>query len=320
MLVHLPVSLVIPVFNESKSIVSLLQTINNQTLPPEEIILVDGGSIDNTVELIKEQTGHDNRFIVIKAGRAMPGKGRNIGAAEAKNQWIAFTDAGIKLDRNWLENLAKNARENTGADVIYGNFAPQINNFFDKCAAISYVPAGSPGTIRGKSIVSCLLKKEVWEKAGGFPDWRAAEDLVFMENVGALGFKVAEAPDAMAWWELRPTLKSTFKKFDLYSKYNVWAGRQAYWHYGVARQYAVAILFVLLALFFNWLWLLLLPVWLSARVAKRILLHRHEFGLKTLFNPAVFFMVMLITVVIDMATFTGWIKAIFNKSSLVPAS
>ena len=46
------ISLVIPVFNESKSIASLLQTIESQSRLPDEVIFTDGGSTDNTVKLI----------------------------------------------------------------------------------------------------------------------------------------------------------------------------------------------------------------------------------------------------------------------------
>ena len=101
--------------------------------------------------------------------------------------------------------------------------------------------------------------------------------------------------------------------FDLYSKYNVWAGRQAFWHYGVARQYAVILFFIVLAVFHSWYWLLGVPLWIGARVAKRILSHRFEFGLQPLFNPAAFFLIAIITLVIDAATFAGWIKAVLHK-------
>lgn len=312
----LPVSLIIPVFNESQTIEKLIATIKNQSFYPEEIILVDGGSTDNTVQLIKLTTEKDNRFHLIEAGRAMPGKGRNIGAERAIYSWIAFTDAGIELDKHWMEILVKKAMENEEPDIVYGNYSPQINSFFDKCATIAYVPALHPGKIRTKSIVSCLLKKEVWKKAGGFPDWRATEDLIFMEKAEQLGYKVFFAPGAMVYWQLRPDIGSTYKKFELYSKYNVWAGRQAYWHYGIARQYAMILMTILLSIFLSWYWLLILPLWMIARIAKRILSHRYEFGLKSLFNPGIFFMVMIITLVIDAATFSGWVKAIVTKRAV----
>lgn len=308
------VSLVIPIYNESQSISLLIQTIKEQIRVPDEVIFVDGGSTDDTVTLVKKSITDTPSFRIIETERAMPGKGRNIGVANAVNEWIAFTDAGIKLDKYWLGDLVKKAEENPEASIIYGNYAPQVDNFFAKCSAITFVPPEKPGSIRGKSIVSCLLKKEVWEKAGGFPDWRATEDLVFMEKAEQLGYQLAFAPNAKVYWELRPNLLSAFKKFEIYSKYNVWAGRQAYWHYGVARQYVLLLLIVLLGIFHNNYWFLLLPLWIIARVEKRIYMHRHEFGIKELFNPFTFLGVMLGTLTMDMGTFSGWIKAIFLKS------
>jgi glycosyltransferase involved in cell wall biosynthesis len=309
----LSISLIIPVFNESKTIPDLIATIKKQSYQPAEIIFVDGGSADNTVSLIKELTVNDTAFQVIEAGRAMPGKGRNIGAENARNEWLAFTDAGITLEVNWLKNMVLAAALNPDASIIYGNFSPYISSLFEKCATIAYVPASQANSIRTKSIASSLFKKEVWKKAGGFPDWRAAEDLVFMENAEQLNYKIAYATDAMMYWQLQPDLKKTYRKFELYSKYNVWAGRQASWHYGIAKQYAVLFIVVLLSIFHSAYWLLLIPAWLVARVSKRILSHKFEFGLKPLFNPGVFFLVMMITLNIDAATFSGWLKALITK-------
>lgn len=314
---HIDVSLVIPVFNESETIDRLITTIKAQTFQPLEIILVDGGSSDNTVQRIKDLTKEFPSFHVIEAGRAMPGKGRNIGSEKAGSEWIAYTDAGIQLKSDWLEKLVATAAAYPEADIVYGNYAPVINNLFEKCATIAYVPPQLPEGVREKFIASCMLKKEVWKKSGGFPDGRAAEDLVFMEHAEALSRQTVYAPDAMLYWQLRPGLVSTYKRFDLYSKYNVWAGRQAYWHYGIAKQYAVMLIVMLLSVFHSAYWLLLIPVWLLARVLKRIVSHKFEFGLKALFNPLVFFLVLIITLTIDAATFAGWAKAIVEKK---PAS
>jgi glycosyltransferase involved in cell wall biosynthesis len=310
---QLSISLIIPVFNESQTLESLIDTIIQQSLQPEEIILVDGGSTDSTVALAKSLIKDNKSFQIIEAGRAMPGKGRNIGAKKATCEWIAFTDAGIKLDRLWLEKLSEKALTDSLVDIIYGNYTPQINSLFDKCATIAYVPPLYPEKIRDKFIASSLMKKKVWEAVGGFPDWRATEDLVFIEKAERAGFHSAFAPEANVFWQLRNGFISTFKRFDLYSAYNVWAGRQAHWHYGIAKQYLIVFIFILLAIFQSKFWLLFLPLWIIARIEKRIWSHRYEFGTKLLFNPAIFFTVMSITLLIDVATFSGWIKALINK-------
>ncbi len=306
------ISLVIPVFNESETILSLIQSIREQSLQPDEVIFVDGGSTDQTVSLIKRETTNDSWFKLIEAGRAMPGKGRNIGSAAARYEWIAYTDAGITLDPHWMMQLVK-TRDETGADIVYGNYSPIVNSLFEKAAAIAYVPALQPGQIRAKFIASCLLRKSIWEKAGGFPDWRATEDLVFIERADKVATKIATAVPALVSWKLRTKIRSTFKRFALYSAYNVWAGRQAFWHYGIARQYLFLIPFLLLGIFHHWLWFLAILAWLGARTAKRAWMHRYEYGTKTLLNPVLLFLVALITLTIDLATYTGWIRALLNK-------
>src|SRR5687768_5112667 len=254
-------SLIVPVFNESQTIGELITSLNQQTYKATEVIFVDAGSTDNTVEVLEKFSGTNPEFRIIKAGRAMPGEARNAGAMHVNFDWIAFTDAGVTLDPHWLEELVKKANENPQASIIYGDYAPQINGVFAKWSTMTFVPPAKPGTIRGTSIASCLLKKEVWKTVGGFPPWRAAEDLVFMEKAEELGYKCVVTPAAKIYWQLRPDLVSAFKKFYTYSSYNVWAGRQAYWHYPVARQYAVLLVVMILGALHSWYWLLLLPAW-----------------------------------------------------------
>lgn len=303
------ISMVIPVFNESGTIGWLLNSLDRQTIQPGKIIIVDAGSSDNTVALLREQQAKDDRLVIIEAGRAMPGRARNIGSTAVTTTWIAYTDAGIRLEKDWLEQLVKRANEEPDVAVVYGNYDPLVITFFEKAATIAYVAPKIPGKIRGKFIASCLMKKEAWAAAGGFPDLRAAEDLILMETVEKKGFRVTETAAALVHWQLRQNGKATFKRFDLYSTYNVWAGRQAFWHYGLARQYALLIVFILLGSFHHVLWFCLLPLWLIARVAKRFYIHRFSFKLSGILNPALFLKVLQIMLLIDMATFTGWIKA-----------
>jgi len=307
------ISLVIPVKNEAGTLEHLYASIRRQTRRPDEVIIVDGGSTDQTIEIGKRLSSAESNLKFIETPQGSPGKGRNVGAANAQFEWIAFTDAGIELESDWLQNLIAAVQDNPELDIVYGNYAPVIETLFEKCATLAYVPAQRGSGIRGKTIVSCLLKKEVWEAAGGFPDQRAAEDLMFMEAAEAAGFKVGYAPKAMAFWQLQPNLRSTFRKFVLYSKHNVWAGRQWDWHYGIAKQYLICLPFVVLAFLHSWWWLAVVALYFFARTARRILPHRSEFGLMPLFSPVHFSGVLMIILTIDLATFVGWGQAILSK-------
>jgi glycosyltransferase involved in cell wall biosynthesis len=310
------ISLVVPVKNEADSIEQLLRSIAAQTRQPDEVVIVDGGSTDRTPEIIEawaRRHAPANWIRIQRVDEASPGKGRNIGIAAASNEWIALTDAGIRLESTWLERLSNKIGYESSPAIVYGNYEPLCQTFFERCAALAYV---SPKQVRGghllraPSIASVLLRRPVWQAVGGFPDLRAAEDLIFMRRIEERSYKTGWAHDATAWWQLQPTLGRTFRKFVSYSRHNVLAGQQRYWHYGVARQYAIWLAAAAMGLLIS-KWILLLPVaGTAARVAKNIWQRRDGRGLWWLLNPAQFALVAVILLTIDLATFTGWAQAL----------
>lgn len=318
-----PVSLVIPVRNEESSLTALIASIAEQTCQPDEILLVDGGSSDRTVELARHQLKDKPRYRVIEAGAATPGRGRNLGIAAASNEWIALTDAGIRLEPDWLERLIEVAERDSSVDIVYGNYEPVTETFFEKCASLVYVPPKIHrlgGLMRGPSVVSLLMRHKVWQAVGGFPDLRAAEDLIFMRRIEELGFKTGWAPQATVWWQLRPDLSSTFRKFVLYSRHNVLAGQQRYWHYRLVRYYLLSLPFVTAGLWHSYWWLAIPLLIFLARVAKNIFIRRENRSLLWLLNPAQFVTVAFIQAVIELATFIGWGQAIWQKRSVAAST
>jgi glycosyltransferase involved in cell wall biosynthesis len=315
------VSLVIPVRDEAAHIDELLESSARQTRPPDEIVIVDGGSRDDTVTRARAASRGEAPVRVIEAGPATPGRGRNVGIAAARHEWIALTDAGIRLDAFWLESLLEAAAKDASVGVVYGSYEPRIDSYLTRCASLAYVPPRemrSGGLMRGPSIVSCLVRKSAWASVGGFPDLRAAEDLIFMEALASKGIKAGWAPEALASWRLAPTLGATYRRFELYSRHNVWAGRQRYWHYGVARQYAVAALVVAAALAAGPAWLLLLPLGLLARAVKNIWQRREGRGIAWALEPRQAAGVMAVLLVVDVATFVGWLRAGVSRPPASP--
>jgi glycosyltransferase involved in cell wall biosynthesis len=306
-----PVSLVVPLRNEEASLAMLVESIRRQTRLPDEVILVDGGSTDATVELARSLTRGDARFRIIEAGPATPGRGRNVGIAAASHVWIALTDAGIRLEPDWLAHLCRRVEHEPGIEVVYGNLEPLTDSFFERCAALAYGPAKrlrEDGLSRGPSVASMLLRRSVWERAGGFPDHRAAEDLIFFERIEQASCRVGWAPQALVWWQLQPSLGRTFNRFCLYSKHNVWAGRQRHWHYGIARQYLLALPFLALACFHAG-WLAVPLAGFLARIAKTISRKSEARWRWGWLNPLEFLGVGIILATIDLATFVGWAQA-----------
>src|SRR5205085_1916674 len=181
--------------------------------------------------IAKETAAKDTRFRVIEAGAATPGRGRNIGFRAAACEWIAFTDSGITLEHDWLEQLVS-AAKSSGAHVVYGNYEPKRDSFFVRCAALAFVEPkrlrdGLP--MRGPSIVSSLMRRSVLEAAGGFPDLRNGEDLLLIQRVAEQQSNIAWAHKATAWWSLQPTPAATFRRFRLYSRNSAYAKMERQW-------------------------------------------------------------------------------------------
>ncbi len=94
------VSVIIPVYNEQKTITQCLKTLLNQSVKDKEIIVVDDGSSDETKTLVK---GYPVTLLEQKHGG--PGQARNLGAAKAKGEILVFVDADMTFERDFLEKL-----------------------------------------------------------------------------------------------------------------------------------------------------------------------------------------------------------------------
>jgi glycosyltransferase involved in cell wall biosynthesis len=267
------ISVIVPVRNEEDSIGALLDSLLSQTLQPAEIVITDGGSTDATTAIIQKYIEGGAPLKLIRTTRALPGRARNLAVARAGNEWLAFTDAGIKPGKQWLELLAARAGTDPSVDVVYGMYAPVTDTFFKECAAIAYVspPEEIEGAFgRPRSIASALMRHSVWEAVGGFPEHlRSAEDLLFMNMVEARGFRTAYEPQAMVQWDLQPTVWRTFKRFNIYARNNIRAGLWSQWQRPIMVRYSVLVLLASAAVMFGLWWLLVpLSLWLLMLLAR----------------------------------------------------
>lgn len=310
------VSVIVPVRDEEDSIRELLDSLLAQTHPPDEIVITDGGSVDATPQIIESYREKGAPVKLIRAGAALPGRGRNLAAAEAKYEWLAFTDGGIRLAKDWLEALISKAQEEDSIDIVYGHLEPVTDTFFTECAAIAYVPPPKPqegGVSRPRFIASSLLRREAWTKVNGFPEHlRSAEDLIFMDRLDNAGYRAVFEPRSRVFWRLRPTLKSTFKRFLVYSLSNIRAGYFNQWQARILFRYAILLVVLVAVLLvdprWSWvpfaLWLLML----SARAIVAIRRNRECYPGSFVRNVRRALMVVAILAVLDGAAIIGWLQ------------
>ena len=308
----LPVTLVVPVRDEAATLGSLIASIDAQTRRPAQVIFVDGGSSDRTVQLLTAKADEDPRYEVVEAdGPATPGRGRNLGLAAARHEWVAMTDAGIRIEPTWLEALWQARLSAPAAGIVYGNFEFEDPSPFEECAIVIYGAAKRPtpaGPLRGPTTVSFMVSKSAFQAVGGFLDLRAGEDDLFLQAVEDRGIPVAWAPEATVRWRIRPDLRSTFERFRLYSYTYVMAGREDAWHQSLARSYVPVLVGAALAAFSSERWLVLPLAVIGGRVAVRVGRHWHDDTLRRP-GPARLVGAGLLLVASDAATGLGWWQA-----------
>lgn len=124
------VSVIIPVYNGEKFLMRCLNSIINQTYKNLEIIVINDGSTDNTMEILNNIS--DERIIVKSIVNGGVSNARNIGIRCSKGKYIMFVDADDYIDLTTIEFLINVIKENNVDIIRYNGFIEKYNHTFDK--------------------------------------------------------------------------------------------------------------------------------------------------------------------------------------------
>ncbi|NUQ36232.1 MAG: glycosyltransferase [Caldilineales bacterium] len=226
------ISLICTVYNEGAAIHRLLESIAGQTLLPDEVLFVDGGSSDDTVAQIEAYADRLPLRVLVAPG-ANISRGRNLAIAAAAGEIIAVTDAGVRLAPVWLEEITWPLRQNAELPAVAGWFEVDAATPFEAAMGATVLPTVSeidPARFLPSSR-SLAVRKSAWAAAGGYPEWLDyCEDLVFdfaLRQQGGLGW----APEAVAHFRPRGSLPAFFRQYYRYSrgdgKADLWRKRHA---------------------------------------------------------------------------------------------
>lgn len=117
------VSVIIPAYNVEKYIVECLKSVINQTLKEIEIIIVNDGSTDNTLEIIKTFMKYDTRIRLIDRENRGVGVVKNNALNYAKGECVSFIDSDDVIEPDLLENAYNKYCENNVEVVVFGAYA-----------------------------------------------------------------------------------------------------------------------------------------------------------------------------------------------------
>lgn len=115
------ISVIIPLYNKAAYIERTINSVLNQTFSDYEVIIVDDGSSDGSVDIVLN-TFNNSKLRVIQKKNGGPSSARNCGTKEAKSEWVVFLDADDLMLPFCLEYLWTLHIENPQIDYIIGNF------------------------------------------------------------------------------------------------------------------------------------------------------------------------------------------------------
>lgn len=207
------VSIIIPAFNEEKVISNCLDSLRKQTYKDVEIIVVDDGSTDKTLDVLSKFEIRNSRFEILKQNHLGAGNARNLGAKHALGKILVFVDADMEFEKNFIEKLIY--------PILYKQFIGTFSkeeyvlnkdNVWSKCWNINKgLPFNKMHPINypdEQNVFRAILKSE-FDRVGGFKPIGYIDDHTLAEK---LGIKAQVAPDAIFYHQNPDNLQEIYKQ------------------------------------------------------------------------------------------------------------
>lgn len=227
------VAVVVTVRDEEATVGALMEALASQTRPPDQIVVVDGGSTDATWDLLQRWASRLPSLHVLRRPGADIARGRNEGVMAAQAEAIAVTDAGCIPSPRWLEFLVAPLEADAQVGLVLGAVIPHGGPFEQTVGWCSITPDLRIGNLRANPTARSLaFRKAIWAEAGGFPTqppFNRAEDGVFIRRA-ALSTRVAAAPQATVAWTPRGTYRAVLRQFYQYARGVALLGETASFH------------------------------------------------------------------------------------------
>ncbi len=187
----LEVSVIIPAYNRCPLLERAIGSLLDQTTCPDEILVVHSGTDDPTQTLERKFSAVT---VIHRDERVGAGSARNIASDHAKGKWLAFIDADVVPERDWLGNLLESVKENekriVGGAVDYlttGGYWGLSLWAIEFSGVHPFLPDDET---QGIGAGNLLMPREALERIGGFPSrFPAAEDTIVGAKAREIGYQ-----------------------------------------------------------------------------------------------------------------------------------
>lgn len=216
------ISVIIPTYNEEDVILKCLHSLEMQTGVDFEVIVVDDGSTDKTIQLVKQFDSSKYSLRFIEGKHEGPGAARNLGAKSAKGDILVFVDSDMTFDKHFLKMLVKPIL----SGKTKGTFSKdEMVSNWDKPLARSYsINEGWENKKRHpknyphlQKVFRAILKSE-FDRVGGFTPGGYNDDWSLSEK---LGYQATLAEKAIFFHKNPDNLTEIFKHAQ-------WVGKRKY--------------------------------------------------------------------------------------------
>ncbi|GAA3750139.1 glycosyltransferase [Terriglobus aquaticus] len=221
------VSVIATVLNESETIGGLLASMQMQTLAPDDIVIVDGGSTDGTWEqLVAAQATMPNLLPIRdetcnrKHVIGPIARGRNVAITSARGDLIACADAGCLYDSTWVDHITAPLRSGTADYTLGGSRLDLAQSTVWDIASAPFLGVKLAPTEPSKSCAarSVAFTRSAWARVGGFPESLFhADDVLFDQQMRAVA-RTVPADNAKAIYIPHHTFSTAVWQVSSYSR------------------------------------------------------------------------------------------------------
>lgn len=246
-------SVIIPTYNEERDIGECLTSLLKQSYNTFEVIVVDDGSTDSTVKIVKNFIKNNKKIRLIKGQHKGPGFSRNLGAKKAKGDILVFVDADMTFDKNYIKNLVRPIFSGMTVGTGHGlEYAGNLDNVWSRCwGKIRVSPQEKEG------VIFRAIEKKVFFDNGMFdPKYGYADDQTFFIKYG---MKSVLIPNAICYHKNAETLREVYRQ-------SKWIGASLPFKWGLLR---IPVLNKMLLLGFYVLSPLIYPLITLLRIIKK---------------------------------------------------
>jgi GT2 family glycosyltransferase/DNA-binding beta-propeller fold protein YncE len=218
------VSVVVCAHDAAETIEECLTSLAALTYPNVEIIVVNDGSRDGTAAIARAQTG----VRVIDVPKGGLSVARNVGLAAASGEIVAYTDADVRVDPDWLNYLVHTFLTEDVVGVGGPNVVPEEDGWMAQCVARA--PGGPTHVLLddrvAEHIPGCNMafRRDALLSVGGFnPVFvRAGDDVDICWRLQARGLRLGFAPAALVWHHHRTTIEGFWRQQVGYGEAEAW--------------------------------------------------------------------------------------------------